>query len=100
MTEATRHITRQPTQHPADLAAQLLREAAAELERAAGHCRVAADHIVERNAPRMGAHAWAARGHLLYAEERLNWASRQHAAMATLAGDPDHREVTAVEPAG
>jgi hypothetical protein len=59
--------------------AQLYEDAAAELERAVAHCRVAAEHFRNREVPRAAAHAWAARGHLLDAEARLDEQARDHA---------------------
>jgi hypothetical protein len=59
--------------------AQLYEDAAAELEQAVEHCRVAADHFRNHAVPRAAAHAWAARGHLLEAEARLDEQAREHA---------------------
>ena len=67
--------------------ARLYDEAAAELERALGHCRVAADHFRNELVPRGTAHAWAARGHLLEAEALLDEQAREHAGRAQLPGD-------------
>lgn len=64
--------------------ARLYDEAAAELERALGHCRVAADHFRNGEVPRGAAHAWAARGHLVNVHERLDVQAREHAARALL----------------
>jgi hypothetical protein len=58
--------------------AKLYDEAAAELDRAAKHCEVAAQHFRNGEVPRGAAHAWAARGHLLEAEERLDEQAREH----------------------
>jgi hypothetical protein len=60
-------------------AARLYEEVAAELERAAAHAAVAAQHLRDENAPRASAHAWALRGHLLEAEARLDEQAREHA---------------------
>ncbi len=60
-------------------AAQRYEDAAAELERAVEHCRVAAEHFRNREVPRAGAHAWAVRGHLLEAQARLDEQARDHA---------------------
>jgi hypothetical protein len=73
--------------HPSTVAAQLLRDAAGELQRAAGHSLVAAGHIEMRAAPRMGAHAWAARGHIVTALEHLDRAAQLHATMSSLPED-------------
>jgi hypothetical protein len=56
--------------------------AAAELELAAQHARVAARRLREQEVPRSGAHAWAAHGHQLAAQELLSQAARLHAARA------------------
>ncbi len=58
---------------------QLCEDAAAELEQAVAHCRVAAEHFRNGEVPRATAHAWAARGHLLDAEARLDEQAREHA---------------------
>jgi uncharacterized protein Yka (UPF0111/DUF47 family) len=62
-----------------EAAAQLYEDAAAELERAVAHCRVAAEHFRNGEVPRAAAHAWAARGHLLEAEAHLDEQARDHA---------------------
>jgi hypothetical protein len=62
--------------------AGLYERAAAELEVAAQHARVAARRLREQEAPRSGAHAWAAHGHQLTAQELLSQAARLHAARA------------------
>jgi hypothetical protein len=67
--------------------ARLYDEAAAELERALGHCRFAAEHFRNREIPRGTAHAWAARGHLLNAEALLDEQAREHAGRALLPGE-------------
>jgi hypothetical protein len=61
--------------------AGLCERAAAELELAAQHAR-AARHLHEDEVPRSGAHAWAAHGHQLAAQELLSQAARVHAARA------------------
>jgi len=53
--------------------------AADELELAAQHCRTAAGHFREREVPRGAAHAWAALGHVLSAQEQLEHQARIHA---------------------
>jgi hypothetical protein len=63
-------------------AAQLYDAAAAELERAAEHCHTAAAHFRNREVPRGAAHAWAAHGHMLAAQERLEQQAREHAEKA------------------
>ena len=75
------------TQEDLERAALLYEEAAAELERALGHCRVAAEHFRSGEVPNGAAHAWAAHGHILAARERLNEQARQHTGKAMLPGD-------------
>lgn len=65
-----------------EAAARLYDEAAVELELATRHCRTAAQHLREGEVPRGAAHAWAARGHLLTAEERLDEQARIHSTRA------------------
>jgi hypothetical protein len=60
--------------------AKLYDGAAAELELAALHCRTAAAHLRDGEVPRGAAHAWAARGHMLEADDRLGRQAREHAA--------------------
>ena len=67
--------------------ARLYDETAAELERAAGHCRVAAEHFRSGVVPRGAAHAWAAYGHVLEAESRLEAQAREHAGRSSLPDD-------------
>ena len=62
-----------------DKVAALYDEVAAELERAAAHAAVAAQHFRDENVPRGAAHAWALHGHLLEAQERLAAQAREHA---------------------
>jgi hypothetical protein len=59
-------------------AAELYDEAAKELDLAARHCEVAARHFRAGDVPRGSAHAWAARGHVLEAEELLDEQAREH----------------------
>jgi hypothetical protein len=61
-----------------EAAAKLYDDAARELDRAARHCEVAARHFRDNEVPRGAAHAWAARGHLLEAEARLDEQAREH----------------------
>jgi hypothetical protein len=61
-----------------ETAAKLYADAARELDRAARHCEVAAQHFRDNEVPRGAAHAWAARGHLLEAEARLDEQAREH----------------------
>jgi len=61
-----------------EAAAQLYDEAAKELDLAARHCEVAAEHFRNNEVPRGTAHAWAARGHMLEAETRLDEQAREH----------------------
>ena len=64
-------------------AARLYESAADELEQAAQHCRTAARHFREREVPRAAAHAWAALGHVLVAEDSLQSQARAHAEKST-----------------
>lgn len=66
-------------QHPLDEAAASYESAAEELEQAAAHSRTAAGHTHDREFPRMTAHAWAARGHVLAAQTSLDEQARVHA---------------------
>lgn len=64
---------------PLERTAQLRDQAADELEQAVAHCRVAAEHFRNREVPRGTAHAWAARGHVLEPNDRLDEQAREHA---------------------
>ena len=66
-------------------AAALHDAAADELDRAAAHSRVAATHFRNGEIPRGAAHAWAAHGHMLAAQERLGEQARTHAARSNRA---------------
>ena len=79
------------THEELERAAQMYEEAAAELERALGHCRVAAEHFRNVEQPRGTAHAWAARGHLLKAETLLDEQARQHSGKSLLPDDEGYR---------
>jgi hypothetical protein len=70
-----------------DEAAQLYEEAAHELDRAAGHCRVSAERFRTGEVPSGAAHAWAAFGHVQEALDRLEAQARVHRTRARLAGD-------------
>ena len=59
-------------------AARLYEQAAEELEQARKHCLVAADHLRNRLVPRGAAHAWAAQGHVLAAQEHLDEQAKAH----------------------
>jgi len=67
--------------------ARLYDDAAAELEQALAHCRVAAEHFRNKEIPRGPAHAWAARGHLLKAEALLDEQAREHSGRSSLPDD-------------
>ena len=71
---------------PRDIAAERLEEIAAELERAAQHCRVAAQHYRERNVPRAAAHAWAAQGHIHHGTGALLELAEEHATRSIPSG--------------
>jgi hypothetical protein len=62
--------------------AALYDEVAAELERAAAHASVAAQHFRGEDVPRGSAHAWAVHGHLLEAQARLAEQAREHARLS------------------
>ena len=62
-----------------DADARLYEAVAEELEQAAGHARTAAQHFRENEIPRAAAHAWAAQGHVLEAQEKLDAQAREHA---------------------
>ena len=67
--------------------ARLYDAAAADLEQAVAHCRVAAQHFRKNEVPRGAAHAWAARGHVLDAHARLDEQAREHAARSVPQAD-------------
>ena len=60
-------------------AAQLYERVAESLRTAAAHCDRSAEHFRSGEVPRGAAHAWAARGYLLEAEEQLDAQAREHA---------------------
>ena len=68
--------------HVRKQAADRYDSAAAELERAAAHLRVAAGHYPDGEIPRGCAHAWAAHGHVRTAEGQLDDNAVAHAARA------------------
>jgi hypothetical protein len=59
--------------------ARLYDGVANELDLAAQHCRVASSHFRNKEIPRGAAHAWAAYGHLVEAQERMREQAREHA---------------------
>jgi hypothetical protein len=61
-----------------EAAAKLYDTAAEELEQAAAHARVAAEHFRDGEIPRGGAHAWATRGHMLAAQQALDEQALEH----------------------
>ena len=63
--------------------AELYDEVASELERAAAHATVAAQHFRDENVARGSAHAWAVRGHMLAAQARMDEQAREHARLST-----------------
>ncbi len=71
-----------------EAAAKLYDEAAKQLDLAARHCEVAAQHFRDNLVPRGAAHAWAARGHLLEAEKRLDEQAREHSARSSVETAP------------
>jgi hypothetical protein len=72
-------VSDRASQAPLEQAAALYDAAADELEQAAAHSRVAATHFRNAEIPRGAAHAWAAHGHVLAAQERLDAQARTHA---------------------
>ncbi len=75
------------TQADLERAAQLYEEAAAELERAKGHCLVAAEHFRRGEVPNGLAHAWAVHGHVVKAAQQLDEQAQQHTGKAQLPDD-------------
>jgi hypothetical protein len=67
--------------------AELYEGAAAELERAARHARLASDLFAGREVPRGAAHALAAEGHALSAREAMEEAAKLHASASRLPDD-------------
>ncbi len=61
-----------------EAAAKLFDTAAEELDKAAAHARVSAQHMRDGEIPRAGAHAWATRGHVLAAEQSLDEQALEH----------------------
>jgi hypothetical protein len=59
--------------------AQLYDDVAKELDLAADHCRAASTHFRNEEIPRGAAHAWAAYGHLVGAQERMLEQAHEHA---------------------
>lgn len=57
----------------------LFEQTAQELEKAAQHLRTAARHMHDHEVPRACAHAFAAHGHVLNANERFAEMARMHA---------------------
>lgn len=70
-----------------DAAARAYADAADELQRAAEHCRVAAQHYRDELIPRGAAHAWAAHGHVVSAQALLDEQARVHASRSIPRGD-------------
>jgi hypothetical protein len=64
--------------------AEKLLKAAEELERAAAHARIAADHFKSGEVPRGCAHSFAAQGHIAAAAESLSLAAKDHRLKAKL----------------
>ncbi len=62
-----------------DALAQRYEQAAAELERAAQHLRTSARHVRSQEGARIGAHAFAAYGHLRRAHQLLDDLASVHA---------------------
>ncbi len=73
---------------PRDEVAARFKEAAAQLDRAAAHCRIAALHYENREVPRGCAHAFAALGDLKQAENAIAANAVFHAGKASVDLDP------------
>jgi hypothetical protein len=73
---------------PRDEVAERFRQAAAKLERAAAHCRIAALHYVNRDVPRGCAHAFAAQGDMVLAQRAIEENASVHAGKAQIHIDP------------
>jgi hypothetical protein len=57
---------------------------AEELEKAAAHAKIAADHFNSGEVPRACAHSFAAEGHIAVASETLSLVAREHRLKAKL----------------
>jgi uncharacterized protein HemY len=68
------------TEGALEATARLYHAAAVELDEATQHWRSAAEHFRSGEVPRGSAHAWAALGHVLEAEESLRRQAGEHAA--------------------
>jgi hypothetical protein len=75
------------TRDDLERAARTYDEAAAQLERALGHCRVAAERFRAGEVPSGTAHAWAAHGHLVAAAQHLDDQAHEHTKHALLPDD-------------
>lgn len=73
----------QPRQTPTEVAQQY-EQIAAELEAAAKHLRITAQHFREREVPRGCAHTFAAQGHLHQAQTQLATLAVLHASHSQL----------------
>jgi hypothetical protein len=71
-------MTDDERQERLETSAKLFDAAAEELDNAAAHARVAAQHLRDGEIPRAGAHAWATRGHVLAAEQALDEQALAH----------------------
>lgn len=74
-----------------DEVAQRFEAAAAKLERAAAHCRIAAKHDTDRDVPRGRAHAFATIGDMEIAREAIEDSAKLHARKALINIDPGPR---------
>jgi hypothetical protein len=73
---------------PRDEVAAAFKEAAAKLDRAAAHCRIAALHYENREIPRGCAHAFAALGDIRQAETVIDANAILHSGRASIDLDP------------
>lgn len=65
-------------------------DAAEKLERAAAHCRIAAEHFNARKMPRGCAHAFAALGEISSASAAIDRNAETHARMSEIVENPSH----------
>ena len=70
------------TEDPFEAAVQDFEEAARQLELAVQHLRTTAQHFRDHNVPRGCAHAFAAQGHMLRAQQYMDKRAMVHAEKA------------------
>ena len=74
--------------NPRDEVAEKFKVAAEKLERAAAHCRIAAQHYAAREVARGCAHAFAAIGDIALANQAIGENAGIHASKAQIELDP------------